>query len=159
MERKKRAKKTQHILTLSCILILILLSTLLIISSIQKREYLPFPSLPPSNPQHTSQGIRASELRGRRGIIIDATSEKLTIKPTDDYAPKGTLLTIVLKPLTTFVRITIPMTPQPEKAAVERTPTTFVDLQRGDDVFVISFSDITASTSFSALRVEKITTP
>ena len=158
MERKQKPKKKSYIAIIGSILTLILLGSTLLISRIHEREYLALPLSPPL--EHLQkQGALASELRGRRGIIIEVNVGKLTMKPTDGYAQESGLLTIFLKPLTSYVLIAIPKDPHKDAAAVFRTPMQINDLQKGDDVFVISFSNIAASTTFSALRVEKIITP
>ncbi len=157
MERKNKQKK-KHALTVACVLTLTVLGTILVVTYIYEQDYLALPA-PLSLPQPPEQGVLASELRGRRGIIIDVGVGNLTMKPTDGYAQEGELLTIFLKPFTSYVLITIPKTPNPDGATVVRTPAMFDSLQKGDDVFVISFSNIAASTTFSALRIEKIIMP
>ncbi|MFA4873435.1 MAG: hypothetical protein WC659_05915 [Patescibacteria group bacterium] len=158
VERTQKPKKKSYIAIIGSILTLILLGSALLISRIHEQDYLALPT-PLSLEQPPKQGVLASELRGRRGIIIGVSVGKLTMKPTDGYAQEGELLSIFLKPLTSYVLITIPKMPNPESATVVRAPALFDDLQRGDDVFVISFSNIAASTTFSALRVEKIIMP
>lgn len=158
MERKQKSKK-KRTFTAGIIIILVFLGIILLVTFIREQEYRALPAIPPLSEQRQKQGVLASELRGRRGIIIDVTLGKLTVKPTDEYAKEGEILDILLKPLTAYVLITIPKEPRVNASTVNRAPAHFEDLQKGDDVFVISFLNIAASTTFSSLRVEKIITP
>lgn len=81
------------------------------------------------------------------------------IETTDSYAYAGEQIEVQTQPATKHVLVTILPTPNKEGNTVERTDSTLGNLSIGDDVFIISVGDITASTSFSALRIEKIVTP
>ncbi len=108
-----------------------------------------------------SEGRSTSGLRGRRGIIkqIFPASFSLVIEPIDSYAYAGEQLVVQIQPVTTHVLITILPEPNRDGTTVERKDNSWNNLKIDDDVFIISIGDITASTSFSALRIEKIVTP
>jgi hypothetical protein len=97
-------------------------------------------------------------LGGRRGIIQEINGNRITIAPTDAYATPDERVIIKAIPATTFVLITIPKTPRAGEE-VTRTPHAFTGLSLNDDIFALSFQNVSASTSFSALRIEKIINP
>ena len=120
----------------------------------------PAPSPPPSARAPLPDATPPpSELRGRRGIIREIAGNRIVVETTDLYATPGERVQALVKPATTFVLISIPRFPGADQEKVIRTPLRFSDLSTGNDLYVISFRDITASSTFSALRIEKIVTP
>lgn len=118
---------------------------------------LPAASLPANSVRKTPSN--PSELRGRRGIIREIADDRIEIETTDSYAQPNERVIVIVQPLTSFVLITIPKHPQQDRETVIRIPSQFNELALGNDVFAISFRNIIASSTFSALRIEKIVTP
>jgi len=106
-----------------------------------------------------SRTLQEVILRGRRGIIKHIQADVVLITPTDAYTRPQEELLIRIVPETRFVLVSIPKEPSPTQGAVQRSVLDRRTLYSGDDVFVISFHNIAASTTFSALRIEKIITP
>lgn len=101
----------------------------------------------------------ASELRGRRGIIKQILPLSFIVEPTDSYAQPGELIEVQTQPSTSYILVTIHSRPQADGQSLTRSSSERDIFSLHDDVFIVSNRDIMASTSFSALRIEKIVTP